>query len=47
MLIYIIDIYILDINISTNQDSLNDDNSIYKSPNLSSHRRTPSDTQMG
>lgn len=31
----------------TNQDNLNDDSGVYKSPNLSSHRRTPSDTQAG
>lgn len=32
----------------TNQESSNDDNSnVYKSPNFSSHRHTPSDTQTG
>lgn len=32
----------------TNQESSNNDNVVYnKSPNFSSHRRTPSDSQIG
>lgn len=30
-----------------NQESPNDDNGVYKSPNFSSHHRTPSDSQTG
>ncbi|XP_025415724.1 rho GTPase-activating protein 44-like [Sipha flava] len=32
---------------NTNQESSNNDNDVCKSPNFSSHRRTPSDTQIG
>lgn len=33
--------------IDTNQESLNDDNSVHKSPNFSSHRLSLLDTQTG
>lgn len=48
MNIFIMKIYISDIiDTYTNQESPIDDNGVYKSPNFSSHRHTPSDTQTG
>lgn len=44
MITYIIDIII---DTCTNQENSNNDIGLNKSPNLSSHRRTPSDIQTG